>query len=147
MFRQFVLRGVLVLLLLALVAGGVGWLAYNAGVARGLADSGKVALPAAGVVPYPYLGGPFFFGWGLGPFNCLLFFFGLGLIFLLVRSLVWGGPFWRRPFGHHAWGGPGTPWGAHRAWEKGYPPIFEEWHRRMHGQGEPSAPPPESGRA
>ena len=150
MFRQFVFRSVLVLLLLALLAGGVGWLTYNAGVARGLAESGKVALPAAGAVPYPYLGGPFLFGWGLGPLNCLLFFFGFGLIFLLVRGLVWGGVHgaWRRPFGHRGSGGPGMPWGAHAGWEKGYPPIFEEWHRRAHGQGEPSAPPPpDSGRA
>ena len=56
MFRQFVFRGVLALLLVALLAGGVGWLAYNAGVARGLADSGKVALPAAA---QPFLDGTF----------------------------------------------------------------------------------------
>ena len=150
MFRQFVLRSVLALLLVALLAGGVGWLAYNAGVARGLADSSKVALPATGAVPYPYWGGPFFWGWGLGPLNCLLIFFGFGLFFLLLRVLLWGSwrAGWRRSFGHGAWGGPGRPWGAHPDWEKGYPPFAEEWHRRMHGQGEPSTPPPpESGRA
>jgi hypothetical protein len=144
MFKSFVWRGVISLVLLAvLVAGaaGVGVLAYNAGVARGLADSGKVVVPPAGVVPYPYLG---FFGPGFGLLNCLLLFFVFGLFFMVVRGLLWGGLFgmWRRPFWHRAWGGPDAPHDWRRAWEKGYPPMFDEWHRRAHGQTEPT--PPES---
>jgi hypothetical protein len=155
MFKQFVFRGILTLVLLAMLAAGaagVGILAYNAGVTRGLAESGKLTLPAPGVGPYPYMGGPFYrvglFGPGLGLLNCLLLFLGFGLVFTLVRALVWGGFHgWRRPW-HRAWGGPGTPFGSHGAWEKGYPPMFEEWHRRAHGQGEPPTPPPaDSGQA
>ena len=46
--------------------------------------------------------------------------------------------------------GEGHGW--HRRWAKGYPPMFEEWHRRMHaqekaepqGQGQaPTTPPAE----
>jgi hypothetical protein len=152
MFKHFVFRGVVALVLLvALAAGaaGVGLLAYNAGLVHGLAQNGQAGLPPAGAAPYPYWGGPFyrvgFFGPGLGLLSCLLLFLGFGFIFTLVRGLLWGGMYgmWRRPW-HRAWGGPG----AQAAWEKGYPPMFEEWHRRAHGQGEPSTPPPsESGQA
>ena len=43
----------------------------------------------------------------------LLFFF---LIFIALRGL-----FWHRHWGRH-----------HDHWEKGVPPMFEEWHRRAH---------------
>ena len=124
------------LLVLALLAGavGVGVYAYNAGVAQGLVQSGKLVAPEGGVAPYPYYGGPFFFhqpfGFGFGFLGCLfplLFFF---LIFGLLRGIFWRGPWgWR-----HGWGG-----GHHGPWGKGgVPPMFEEWHRQAHGQ---SAPP------
>jgi len=145
MFRNFVWRGILGLVLLAVLVAGVaavGVVTYNAGMARGLADNGRAALPSASAVPYPYWG---FFGPGFGLFNCLLLFFGFALIFMVVRGLVWGGLFgmWRRPFWRRGWGGPDAPHGWHRAWEKGYPPMFDDWHRRAHGQTEPT-PPPES---
>ena len=143
MFRSIVWRGILALVLLVVLVAGVaavGVVTYNAGMARGLADSGKVvAQPPASVMPYPYWG---FFGPGFGLFNCLLLFFGFALIFLVVRGLLWGGLFgmWRRPW-HHGWGGPDAPHGWRRTWEKGYPPFFDDWHRRAHGQGEPTPPP------
>jgi len=149
MFKSFVWRAILSVVLLVALAGGavaVGLLAYNAGVARGLADSGKVALAPAGTAPYafPYYGWGFF-GPGFGLLNCLVLFFVFGLIFMLLRALVWGGLFggWRRHFWHRGWGDPNTPHSWRQAWEKGYPPMFDEWHRRAHGQGEPT-PPPES---
>lgn len=124
------------LLVLALLAGavGVGVYAYNAGVAQGLVQSGKVSVVEGGPGPYPYYGGPFFFhrsfGFGFGFLGCLfplLFFF---IIFGLLRGIFWRGP-WG---GRHGWGG-----GHHGPWGKGgVPPMFEEWHRQAHGQ---SAPP------
>jgi len=47
-------RGVLGLLLMLVLAAGVAGIAYNAGVTRGMADSGKVNPPPPGVAPYPY---------------------------------------------------------------------------------------------
>ena len=129
-----ILIGLLVLALLA-GAAGVGVYAYNAGVAQGLVQSGKVTLVEGGPGPYPYYGGPFLFrpfGFGFGFLGCLfplLFFF---LIFGLLRGLLWRGPWgWRRGWGgegHHGHG----PWG-----EGSVPPMFEEWHRRAHGQSTP----------
>ncbi len=110
-----------VLLALVLIAGavGIGVYVYNAGVAQGMADSGKLVAPAQGSAPYPYYGGPFFFRpWGfgfgfLGLLFPLLFFF---LFFALLRGLLWGGR-----------------WGRYRRhWEGDVPPMFEEWHRRAH---------------
>ncbi|MBF8281595.1 MAG: hypothetical protein HW378_510 [Anaerolineales bacterium] len=137
-----ILIGLLVLALLA-GAAGVGVYAYNAGVAQGLVQSGKVTVVEGG--PYANYGGPFFFprpfGFGFGFLGCLfplLFFF---LIFGLLRGLLWRGPWgWRRGWGgggHHGHG----PWG-----EGSVPPMFEEWHRRAHSQApSESTEPPSSG--
>jgi hypothetical protein len=152
------------ILVVALAAGaaGVGLLAYNAGVAQGVAAGAKVESAPNSAGPYPYLAGPFhpagFFGPGMSLLSCLLLFVGFVFVFGLVRRLIWGSFFWHRPFwggpfwGRHAWRhfepGQGGPADWQKAWEKGYPPIFEEWHRRAHGQGE-STPPAtgEPGRA
>ncbi|MDE3091146.1 MAG: hypothetical protein KGJ80_17360 [Chloroflexota bacterium] len=121
---RFVL-GVLLAVVLIVGAVGVGVYAYNAGVAQGMIESGKVVAPATGVAPYPYYGGPFSFhpfGWGFGFLGCLfplLFFF---LFFGLMRAIFWGG----------RWG-----WRHHRHWENGAPPMVEEWHRKMHEQQTP----------
>ncbi len=112
-----------VLLALVLIAGvvGIGAYVYNAGVAQGLVESGKVVAPATGVAPYPFYGGPFFyrpFGFGFGLLGCLfplLFFF---LLFGLLRGLWWRGHW-----------GRGGPYGR---WENGVPPRFDEWHRKLH---------------
>ena len=55
-----ILIGLLVLVLLA-GAAGVGVYAYNAGVAQGLVQGGKVTVVEGGPGPYPYYGGPFLF--------------------------------------------------------------------------------------
>jgi hypothetical protein len=130
-----------ILLVLLLVAGGtfVARSAYQAGLARGLAEGGQVAAPGQGVPPgqgqpgprpYPYYGpyyghGPWGFGFGFFGFLFpLLFIF---LIFALLRGLFWGG--WR-----------GGPPGAYGGWGRGVPPMFEEWHRRAHeSKGESSS--------
>ena len=117
--------GVLLAVVLIVGAVGVGVYAYNAGVAQGMIESGKVVAPATGLAPYAYYGGPFFFhpfGWGFGFLGCLfplLFFF---LFFGLLRGIFWGG----------RWG-----WRHHRhldSGEHGVPPMVEEWHRKMHEQ-------------
>ncbi len=105
------MRGVLgVVLVLGLVAGVAG-IAYNSGVARGLAESGKITAPPSGALPYPYYGP--FFHYGFGFLFPLLFFF---LFLVLLKGLFW------RSWGH----------GGYGRWGTGVPPMFEEWHRRAH---------------
>ncbi len=146
-----------ILLALALLAGAatIGVMAYQAGVARGLAEGGQFVLPGgegvapeAGVPVYPYYGsyhrpfgfGPFGWGWGggFGFLGCLFPLILFFLFFSLLRGLFW----WRRPWG---WG-----WGGHHGGHgQGAPPMFEEWHRQAHGQTTPpSSEPsnPESGK-
>ncbi len=123
-------RIVAALLLIAVIVG-VGFFAFNAGVAS------HIQVPAApnGQAPYPYYYGfPFwrpypFFGFGcFGPLLALL------LVFLAFRafSFLFWGPRWGR-WGH-----------MHRGWrhgwddEGGVPPMFREWHDRAHGQPAPT---------
>jgi hypothetical protein len=119
-----------ILLTLVVLAGAlaVGYYAYQAGVAQGLADSGKLVVPEAGARLYPFYG-PFWhrpFGFGFGFLGCLfpvLFFF---LFFGLLRGLFW------RP-----WGGG---WGHRGHWGRGAPPMFDEWHRQAHGESTSQEP-------
>ncbi len=115
-----ILARVLLALVLLAVLAGVGVYVYNAGVAQGMADSGKLVAPAPGGAPYPYYGGPFFYRpWGFGfPFLGLLF----PLLFLLFFITLIRGIFWRGRWG----------WGSPRYDERGVPPAFDEWHRRAH---------------
>jgi len=123
------LRIVAALVLVAAIAG-IAYFAFQAGVVRGSpitleAPSGET-VPA----PYPYYGygygfhRPFGFGFGFFGFLILLFLFFAAL--RAFRFLLWG-PRWG--WGHRH--GPGA-WG--RPWENGMPPMFEEWHKRAHGQ-------------
>jgi hypothetical protein len=103
-----------------IVAAFVGFFAYNAGIAHGVATVAgqQIAQPAPGAPPAAFV--PYGYGyyrpWGFG-FVFAPFFFFL-LFFFVVRALFWGGP-WRRygcyPRGYY--GGPGS---------------FDEWHRRAH---------------
>ncbi|MGH3119312.1 MAG: hypothetical protein ACRDQ2_19800 [Gaiellales bacterium] len=110
-----ILAIVLALVLVA-VAVGIGTQLYQAGVARGLAESTQTTPRPEGVSPYryyaPYGYHPFGFGFGFFGFLFpLLFFF---LIFALLRGLFW------------------RPWGWHGPWKYGVPPALEEWHRKAH---------------
>ena len=62
-------------------AVGVGFWAYQAGVAHGIEQSGKIVVPPAGPYPYPYP----YYGWhrpcGFG------FFFGP--VFFIVTHTRW----------------------------------------------------------
>ncbi len=110
-------RLVLVVLLVA-VMGGFAAYAYNVGIAQGIAQSGTSIAPAVGVAPFPYYSPAFFFH-PFGFLGCLFPLFFVLLFFGLVRGIFGGG---RRGWMHHR-GEMG---------EKGAPPMFEEWHRKMH---------------
>jgi hypothetical protein len=78
-------------LVLAAVVGGI---AYNAGLAHGIQQSGKIVMPAPGAYPYPYpypyMWHPWGFGFPFAPFFFILFFI------LVFRCLFWRGRW------HHA---------------------------------------------
>ena len=127
------LRIVSALVLIAAVAG-IAYFAFQAGVTQGSpitieAPSGQTA-PA----PYPYYGYgygmPFHhpFGFGLGFFGFLILLFLFFTALRAFRFLFWG-PRWGHHKGH---------WGRH--WEGGAPPMFEEWHKRAHGQSSDAEP-------
>ena len=124
------LRIVSALVLIAAVAG-IAFFAFQAGVMRGSpvtieAPSGE-SVPA----PYPYYGHGMsyhrpHFGFGFGFFDFLITLFLFLLALRAFRFLFWG-PRWGHHRGH---------WGRH--WEGGAPPMFEEWHKRAHGEaGQP----------
>ncbi len=128
---------VIAVLVILVALAGIGFYAYNAGIANGLAQKvtaqgGQPVVPAA---PYPYYWHPFF---GFGFLGCLIPLFLLFLIFGAVRALFWHGPMgWRRHYWRH-----GGPWGWREGREgedKDVPPFFEEWHKRAHGET-PSEP-------
>ena len=123
-FRPYRWTAFLFAIVLAL---GVGFFAYNAGVAHGIATTvGQAAAPPApgGFGPYGYgWYRPWGFGFGLfGPFFTLLFFI------FVMRALFWGGP-WRR-YGCYP-----------RRYYEG-PTAFDEWHRSAHERmtKEPAGP-------
>ena len=65
-------RWILFALAAIVLAAGVGLMAYNAGVAHGIAQSGKIVAPPAGYVWHPWgFGFPYFFFF---PFFFFLFF-------------------------------------------------------------------------
>lgn len=121
------------LVLLAAIVG-IGYFAYNAGVAQGTVAN----VPAAGAgqtaQPYPFYGyrAPYWFPFPFFGFGCLGLLLPLFLIFLAFgafRHMIWG-PRWGW---HHM---------HHRHWmnEDGkptMPPFVEEWHRQAHGESEP----------
>ena len=125
---RFIIRILLVIVVIAVLIG-IGVSVYNAGVAQGLAKSGKL-VPPSGTAPYPYYG-PFFyrpFGFGFGFLGLLFPLLLILLFFGLLRGIFWGG--WRG----RGWGGP------RGNWQDGAPPIFEEWHRRAHEMQSQSQP-------
>jgi len=115
-YRWIVLVGAL------LLAAVVGFWAYQAGVAHGIEQSGKIVVQppggAEGPYPYPYP----YYGWHR-PWGFGFLFVPLFFVFwiVVVRSL-----FWRRGW----YGGGCGPRGS-----------FEEWHRQAHARDAGEAPP------
>ncbi len=122
-----------VLVLVAAVAG-LGFYAYNLGLTQGLVQQGGAPSGVAVPPPYPYMYGHPFFGPGFGFFGCLVPFFLLFVIFASMRLVFGHGPMgWHHHMRHGHWGWRGEA-------GKGFPPFFEEWHRRAHGEPEPQEP-------
>jgi hypothetical protein len=120
---RFGFIGVIVVLLIAAVAGVIG---YNLGV-----GSGAATTDGATHVVY----GPW--GWGFGGFGLIFGILFFVLIFSLIRRAVWGGGL-RGWYGRGGWGHYGDPGHTH-----GMPPqaepMLEDWHRRAHGEAGPGA--------
>ena len=119
------LRIVSALVLIAAIAG-IAYFAFQAGVAQGSpitlqAPSGET-VPA----PYPYYSYGFHrpWGFGFGFFGFLILIFLFFMVMRAFRFLFWG-PRW----GWHHRG----PW--RHGWHEGnIPPMFDEWHKRAHGE-------------
>jgi hypothetical protein len=120
MINRHFFGAVALVALLVAGAAAIGIGAYKAGVAQGMAESGRmIAAPPAGI-PYVYVS-PRPWGFGFFPLFVLLLFF------LALRGLFWRGRW-------HAGG---------RYRYEGVPPVFEEWHRRAHaGQSSSGHTPP-----
>jgi hypothetical protein len=130
-----------ILLVLGLIAGA-GAFGYRMGMAQGItqapavakaiekaAENGRIApqmmVPHSfgyGYHPMPMYGHHF----GFNPFGAIcgsiifLFLFLGAMKMLFFRRMMWnGGPMHR-------------PWSRH--WEGGFPPMFNEWHKRAHGE-------------
>jgi hypothetical protein len=126
----FAFRLIGVLLLIGLVAAG-GYVAYRAGVTQGIAQAPEVATAISNAAesgqPLPPMYGyrPYGFGYphrfGFFPLGgiCLSIFF-LFLFFGLLKMVFYP---WRHS--KHAW---------NRKWEGNTPPMFDEWHKRAHGE-------------
>jgi hypothetical protein len=99
-----------------LLACAVGFWAYQAGMAHGIEQSGKIVAPPPGAYPYPYPYYGWHRPWGFG------FFFG-PLFFLAFWLIVVRGLFWRRRYGYGGGCGPG------RRFDR-----LEEWHRQAHAR-------------
>ena len=119
-------------MLLAAIAG-IAFFAFQAGISKGSPITVQAPSGQTAPAPYPYYGygygmpfhRPFGFGFGFGCFGPLLALFLFFLAFRAFSFLLWGR---RWGWGRHHYG----PWGRHG--ENGVPPMFDEWHRRSHGE-------------
>jgi hypothetical protein len=142
MFRNgLVFRVIGVLLLIGLIAAG-GFMVFKAGEANGIVQAPAVATAisqaaengqAVNVPPMMYD-----HGYGYGPGYPMMYrhhfgFFPGGICFSIFFLFLFFG-FLRMIFfrgmhhGHRMHG----PWGRH--WEDGVPPMFNDWHKRAHGE-------------
>ncbi|HUH98804.1 MAG TPA: hypothetical protein VLZ89_15690 [Anaerolineales bacterium] len=118
---------ILAALVLIGVIAGIALLAFNAGIAQGVATRLPASAPQSGTGPYPYYGAPFFWHPFFGVFGFLIALFLLFFALRLISFLFWG---------------PRAGWGGHmarHAWRHGWyegdlPPMFKEMHDRAHGK-------------
>jgi hypothetical protein len=136
-------------LLIVGILVGVGTGIYQAGVAQGVVDAGR--LPAGAVVPVAGYG----YGWGFHGFGFLGLLFPilfLFLIFGLVRAAFgrgrhwgpgWGGRgYWGKGYGP-GFGGPGS--GGPEAWREERDRQISDLHRRLHEEEAKSGTAPGTG--
>ena len=133
MNKSIIFRIVLALVLIGVMLG-LGVFAFKVGIAQGLAMSAPATAGEPIQPPYGFYGMPYGrhmlgFG-GFGLLGCLVPLFLVFLFFFALRGLFWHGP--RGWYGHMH---PGM-WGMKGDWSKGLPPMFDEWHRRVH-EGQP----------
>ena len=137
-----VLRVIGILLLLGLIAGG-GFMAFKAGQAQGISQAPAVATAisqaaengqGAPVPPmmyqYGYGYGPHMYGFhhfGFFPFGICGSIIFLFLFFGFLKMIFFRGMMHRGWEGHKH-----GPWGRH--WENGVPSMFDDWHKRAHGE-------------
>jgi hypothetical protein len=144
MFRNgLVFRIIGALLLIGLVAAG-GFMAYNAGIAQGVSQAPVVATAISKAVENgqvapvpPMYGREYGYGYGYPMYGHHFGFFPIGaicgsILFLflflgLIRMIFFRGMMHRGWEGHKH-----GPWGRH--WENGVPPMFDEFHKRAHGE-------------
>ncbi|HEY5488791.1 MAG TPA: hypothetical protein VIK00_03050 [Candidatus Limnocylindrales bacterium] len=135
--RGFGILALIGVVLLALIAGGIG---FGMGAAQ-------VAPAAAGSVVYPAVGWHWF-GFGFPFFGLIFGLLFLFLIFGLVRRAIWGGRGWHG-YGHGYGPGYGPrsfgP-GGRQGWDgTTVPPFVDEmlknWHRQAHGEDTPATDP------
>lgn len=129
--NNIALRIVAALVLVAAIAG-IGFFAYQAGVAHGSPITVQAPSGQTAPAPYPYFGYGMrwhafpFFGFGFGCFGPLIALFLLFMAFRAMRFMFWG-PRW-------GWGGH-----MHGPWRHGWhdgevPPMVKEMHDRLHGK-------------
>jgi hypothetical protein len=142
---RFFFGRAIALVLLLVVLGGLGVLAYNAGVTAGATQAAQVVVQdgqPVTVVPYaPY---PYWHG-GFGFFGFIFWILGFFLIIGLLRAVFgwgrWGRGGWGGSGGHGYYGGPGGPAGPGGPGGPGGPygdrmDRVADWHRELHRRDE-----------
>ena len=125
--RRFGLFGFVVLLLLV---GAVGLVAYNLGVSAGATDA--AIAEGAAVIYAP--------GAGISPFGLIVGFFFVVLILGFIAK-AFAGP--RMIGGPGPWGHRGRGWRAdwsHEDVPEQFRPMLERWHRSAHDPAPDSGP-------
>ncbi len=123
--RRFGFIGFLVL---ALLVGAVGVVAYNTGISTGAAEA--AIAEGATVVYQPSSWSPFSLLFGL--------FFLLLIVGFISRAIFRP----RMPYGPGGWGA--RHWAGHRDWDhedvpEPFRPMLEKWHRQAHAAPASSA--------
>lgn len=123
MFKHVVFRIIAGLILLAAIAG-IAFFAYQAGMTHAAAANLQVPAAESSTHFFPFYAAmhPFF---GFGFFGMLFIFFLIALAFGAMRRLVWGPRWGWRHMGH-------GPMGHYDRCAEGVPPMFNEWHKRVH---------------
>ena len=122
---KIALRIVSGVVLVAVIAA-IGFFAFLTGVAQGSPITIEAPSGEGMPMPYPHYGygygmrGHHPFGFGFG---CLIPLVGVFLLVLALKSfrvMMWG----------PRWG-----WGGRHGWGEGnVPPMFDEWHKKAHGE-------------